>query len=86
MKEEQLWYWQVEENKLFMDLDEEIRLRVAKETFLETMPVVREPVAGQEGGTVPIAVSRQSPYSITVCVLALFVAFAHFFFSGSAAP
>ena len=66
MKEEQLWYWQVEDNKLFMDLDEEIRVRVAKETFLETMPVVREPVAGQEGGAVPIAVSRQSPYSITV--------------------
>lgn len=50
-----------------MDLEEEIRIRVSKETFLETMPVVKETNAAEGGGAAPLAVSRQSPYSLIVC-------------------
>jgi len=48
-----------------MDLDEDIRFKVSKEIFVEVMPVVREQ-AGQDGSTVGLTSSRQSPYSIVV--------------------
>ena len=41
-KEEQLWVWEYEaddgKHDLYMDIDEEIRFRVIKETFVDTSP------------------------------------------------
>lgn len=64
LSEEQIWVWQWGDSELFMDLDEEIRFKVSKESFVETMPVVREPGAGQDAPAVTVI--RQSPYSIVV--------------------
>ena len=41
-KEEQLWVWEYEaedgKHDMYMDIDEEIRFRVIKETFVDTSP------------------------------------------------
>ena len=41
-KEEQLWVWEYEAedgtHDMYMDIDEEIRFRVIKETFVDTSP------------------------------------------------
>jgi len=60
-KDEQIWYWKLEDNKLYMDIEEEIRFRVAKETFVDTMPALKE--SNPQSNT-----HRQSPYSITATI------------------
>ena len=41
-QEEQLWVWQYEAedgtHDMFMDIDEEVRFRVAEEVFVDTLP------------------------------------------------
>ncbi|CAG2111296.1 unnamed protein product, partial [Medioppia subpectinata] len=38
-EKEQLWYWEYESNKLFMDIGEKVRFKVKEEVFVDTSPV-----------------------------------------------
>jgi DNA-directed RNA polymerase III subunit RPC8 len=63
-REEHVWVWELGENKLFIDVGEEIRFRVIAEAFEEPPPLLKEQaVVGKQ-----ITASTIVPYKITASI------------------
>lgn len=60
-REEQLWTWQCDGGEIYMDLEEEIRIRVVQETFTESNPNGAK--AGQPDGANS---EHKSPFALIV--------------------
>ncbi|CAG2163996.1 unnamed protein product [Oppiella nova] len=61
-EKEQLWYWEYESNKLFMDIGEKIRFKVKEELFTDTSPA--GPTAAANESTALSENKRKIPYLI----------------------
>lgn len=75
---EQVWVWNYEGEKMYMDIEEPIRFKVLREQFTDTTPT-NHPVAapGRRQSVVDLSASNDlaanstkiPPYSITVSVI-----------------
>lgn len=73
---EQVWVWNYEGEKMFMDIEESIRFRVLREQFTDTTPTTHLPAAtpGRRQSVADVSASNDlagnstkiPPYSITV--------------------
>ncbi|XP_054160729.1 DNA-directed RNA polymerase III subunit RPC8-like [Oppia nitens] len=64
---EQLWFWEYEDNKLFMDIGEKIRFKVKEELFVDTSPSGPTSTSNISGGDNTNTVTdnkRKIPYLI----------------------
>ena len=65
-REERVWVWEFDGNRLFIDVGEEIRFRVISETFEEAPPLPKDQIVMQQqkNSTAPTV----TPYRITASI------------------